>query len=57
MTQSMKTTDEIIAYLEAELAEATEMHKQATGTNAQEAIFYLIKTNTITGLLEKIKGE
>lgn len=51
----MKTADEIIAFLESELAEASEMHKQAKGKNAQEALFYLIKANTITDLLEGIK--
>ena len=56
MSEHMKTVEEIIAYLEAELAEASEMHKQAQGNNAQEALFYLIKKNTITGLLEGIKG-
>ena len=52
----MKTVKEFVAYLEAELAEASEAHKQAKGNNAQEAVFYLIKANTITGLLEEIKG-
>jgi hypothetical protein len=52
----MKTAEEIVAYLEAELAEASEMQKKAKGNNAQEAVFYLIKANTITGLLEEIKG-
>lgn len=52
----MKTAEEIIAYLEAELAEATAMHKQAKGNNAQEALFYLVKVNTITHLLEEIKS-
>ena len=54
MSEHMKTAEEIIAYLEAELAEASEIHKQAQGNNAQEALFYLIKKNTITGLLEGI---
>lgn len=51
----MKTAEEIIAYLEAELAEANEAHEQAKGNNAQEALFYLVKANTITHLLEEIK--
>ena len=50
----MKTAEEIIAYLEAELAEATEKHEQAKGNNAQEALFYLVRLNTITSLLENI---
>ena len=53
----MKSAEEILAYLEAELAEASEIHKKAKGNNAQEALFYLIKANTILGLLEEIKGE
>ena len=53
----MKTAEEIVAYLEAELAEATEAHKQAKGKNAQEALFYLTRSNTIMHLLEEIKGE
>lgn len=52
----MKTAEEIVAYLEAELAEATAMHEQAKGNNAQEALFYLVKVNTTTHLLEEIKS-
>ena len=52
----MKTVAEIIAFLEAELAEAAEKHVQAKGQNAQEALFYLIKENTITHILEEIKA-
>lgn len=51
----MKTDEEIVAYLKAQLAEASEMHKQAKGKNAQEALFYLIKADTITHLLEEIE--
>lgn len=53
----MKTAEGIVAYLEAELAKASKMHEQAKGSNAQEALFYLVKANTITHLLEKIKAE
>ena len=52
----MKTAKEIIAYLEAELAEANEKHTQAKGEKAQEALFYLIRANTIRYLLEEIQG-
>lgn len=52
----MKTAEEIIAFLEAELAEAEEMHMLAKGNNAQEALFYLIQKNTITYLLEEIQS-
>ena len=53
----MKTAEEIIAYMEAELAEAHKMHNQAKGKNAQEALFYILKATTITHLLEEIKTE
>ena len=53
----MKTAEEIIALLEAELAEAYELHDQAKGKDAQEALFYILKATTITHLLEEIKSE
>ncbi len=53
----MKTTEEIIAYMEAELAEAYELHDQAKGKDAQEALFYNLKAMFITHLLEEIKAE
>ena len=53
----MKTAAEIIAYLEAELAEACEMYDHVKGKNANEALFYHIKATTITHLLEEIKYE
>ncbi len=51
----MKTAEEIIAYLEAELAEAYELHDKTKGKDAQEALFYLLKATTITHILEEIK--
>ena len=51
----MKTVEEIIAYLEMELAEANEMHDQAQ--DKQERTFHLIKASTIVYLLEEIKAE
>ena len=51
----MKTAEEIIALLEAELAEACDLHDAAKGKDAQEALFYLLKATTITHLLEEIK--
>ena len=51
----MKTVEEIISYMEAELAEAYELHDQAKGKDAQEALFYILKATTITHLLEEIK--
>ena len=41
--------------MEAELAEAYELHDQAKGNDAQEALFYLLKATTILQLLEEIK--
>ncbi len=51
----MKTAEEIIAYLEVELAEAYELHDQAKGKDAQKALFYLLKASTISELLDVIK--
>jgi hypothetical protein len=53
----MKTAAEIIAYLEAELAEAFEMYDLVKGKNAKEALVYHIKATTIMHLLEEIKYE
>lgn len=53
----MKTAEEILAYLEAELAEAYEMYDQTKGKNAQEALIYHIKAATIMHILEEIKYE
>lgn len=51
---TMKTAEEIIALLEAELAEAYEMYDQVKGKDAQEAMYHLIKAITITNILEAI---
>ena len=51
----MKTAPEIIALLESELAEAYELHDQARGKDAQEALYHIIKASVITHLLEEIK--
>ena len=51
----MKTVEEIIALLEAELAEAHEIYDQAKGKDAQLALHYMVKAITITHLLEEIK--
>ena len=51
----MKSLEEIIAYMEAELAEAYEMHDQANGKDAQQALVHLIRATTITHSLEEIK--
>lgn len=51
----MKTAEEIIGYLEAELAEAYELHDQAKGKDAAQAFAYLLKATTLEHLLEEIK--
>ena len=53
----MKTAEEIIALLEAELAEAHELHDQAKGKDSAQAFFYILKATTITHLLEEIKND
>ena len=50
----METVEEIISYMEAELAESYELHDQAKGKDAHEALFYLLKATTILHLLEEI---
>lgn len=51
----MKTAEQIIAYLEMELAEAYEMHDRAKGKDAAQAFAYLLKATTISQLLDEIK--
>lgn len=51
----LKTVEEIISYMEAELAEAYELHDQAKGKDVQEAFFYLLKATTIEHLLDEIR--
>ncbi len=51
----MKTAEEIISYMEAELAEAYELHDQAKGKDAAQAFAYLLKATTILQMLEEIK--
>ena len=51
----MKTAAEIIAYLEAELADAYEMHDAAKGKDAARAFAYLLKATTISHLLDEIR--
>ena len=53
----MKTAEQIIALLEAELAEAHELHDQAKDKDAQEALYQIIRATSITHLLEEIKAE
>ncbi len=51
----MKTVEEVIAYLEMELAEAQTIHDLLKTEDKQRALFHLIKVATITELLEEIK--
>lgn len=53
----MKTAEEIIEYLEGELVEAYELHDQARGKDAQQALAYMLKATFITHILEAIKAE
>ena len=48
----MKTVEEIIAYLEIELACAKKMHDVARGNGR---LYFLLKVRFITELLEEIK--
>ena len=50
----MKTVEEIIEYLQIELAEAHELHDMAE--DRQERFFYLLKINFVTQLLNEIKN-
>lgn len=50
----MKSAEEIIKYLEMELAEAYELHDQAKGRDAAKAFAYLLKATTIQHLLDEI---
>ena len=50
----MKTVEQIISYIEAEIAEAHELHDQARGKDAAQAFAYLLKATTLAQLLEEI---
>ena len=51
----MKTVEEIIAYLQMELAEIHEQYDEAQ--NKQERLFHLIKSATIKEILREITEE
>ena len=53
----MKTAEQIIAYLEMELADAYKQHDQAKGKDAQAVLIHLIRATTILNLLEGIKAD
>lgn len=47
-------TEEIIEYLEAELADASAQVELAMGKDAQAALFYCVKEKTLQQILENI---
>jgi len=51
----MKTAEEIVEYLEKEMAYCLEMHKESKGTDATDALQYLIQAVTIEALLAEVK--
>ena len=51
----MKTTEEIIEYLEKEHLHCMEMHNEAKGHDAMDALQYIIQAATIEALLAEIK--
>jgi hypothetical protein len=54
---TMKTAEEIIAYLELELADAYEQHDLSKGVDRQQTLVHLIRATTITHLLEAIRDK
>jgi hypothetical protein len=53
---TMKTVEEIIKYLELELAVAHELYDEAKGLDPRKAMIHMVRVSTITHLLESIKG-
>lgn len=53
----MKTAEEIILYIELELAEAYEMYDQTKGKDAAKAYVFLLKASTLKQLLDNITAE
>ena len=51
----MMTAEQIVAYLEMELADAYEQHDLAKGIDRQQALVHLIRATTILNILEAIK--
>lgn len=51
----MKTVEEIVAYLEMELADAHTIYDLLKTEDKQRAMFHIIKVATITEILEEIK--
>jgi hypothetical protein len=53
---TVKTVEEIIRYLELELAVAHEMYDEVKGLDPRKAMIHMVRVSTITHLLESIKG-
>lgn len=51
----MKTVEEIVEYLEMELAEAQVVYDLLKTEDKQRALFHIVKVATITEILEEIK--
>jgi hypothetical protein len=51
------TAEEIIRYLELELAVAHEMYDEVKGLDQRKAMIHMVRVSTITHLLESIKGK
>lgn len=52
----MKTAEEIIFYIESELAEAYELYDTVKGKDAHAALCHMIKIGVILELLDEIKS-
>lgn len=51
----MRTAEQIIEYLEAELAEADKLHEASRGVDAQQALIQLIRATILMKILDDIK--
>ena len=51
----MQTIEEVILYLQLELADAYEMYDQTKGKDPQSALYHMTKASVILHLLEAIK--
>lgn len=51
------SAEEIIKYLELELAVAHEMYDEVKGKDPRKAMIHMVRVSTITHLLDSIKGK
>lgn len=51
----MQTVQEVIVYMELELADAYEQYDATKGKDAQAALYHMVKISIITNLLDAIK--